>query len=313
MSSLSSITTPCGLEVVGCWTKAGLASCVHIKGQLKGEDLLFDCGLVDPSTFSAAHVFCSHGHIDHIGAIVTHARARALTHSPASYYMPLNCIAPIQAVKAAFEVLDGREIPMVLIAIEVNQVIEIPRTRLSVKAFPTVHRVPSQGYAVYCNTTPANSLLPIYQRSSREEIKELLASGVAMYQSPTPTLQLCYTGDTVMEGLLQEQNAFLFTCPLLILEATYLDGAVSKAVDRGHIHIQDIASNAELFQNDHILIVHLSQKYAPYSRAIHLLRSSLPPSLLSRTSVSLFSFGSGTVSGVAPMYCVEFGCASYCR
>lgn len=38
-------------EVVGAWTKAGIASCIHIKSQT--DDVLLDCGVNEASTFSA--------------------------------------------------------------------------------------------------------------------------------------------------------------------------------------------------------------------------------------------------------------------
>jgi hypothetical protein len=35
--------------VAGAWTKAGVASCVHLRSQL--EDILLDCGVNEPSTY----------------------------------------------------------------------------------------------------------------------------------------------------------------------------------------------------------------------------------------------------------------------
>jgi hypothetical protein len=38
--------------------------------------------------------------------------------------------------------------------------------------------------------------------------------------------------------LLRPENHFVFTCPLLILELTYLDRDLAKAHEYGHIHLQ---------------------------------------------------------------------------
>lgn len=41
------------LEIAGAWTKAGVASCVRIRGSQKDEDFLFDCGLIEGDALSA--------------------------------------------------------------------------------------------------------------------------------------------------------------------------------------------------------------------------------------------------------------------
>jgi ribonuclease Z len=238
--------------------------------------------------YIAGHVFCSHGHIDHIGATVSHARARALTSGAAIYYMPENCIAPILAVKAAFEQLDEREIPMILKAIRPGDIVQITN-HLKVKAFPTLHRVPSQGYAIY-STTKSNVLQEEYKEYDRVTIKSLIKDGIDIYKPAEDKLQICYTGDTVMEGLLQAENAYIFSAPLLIMELTYLDGDPAKAIQWGHVHLNDILSNASIFRNQQLLLVHMSQKYFP-SRAIHILQTQLPPELCGISALSLRSFG----------------------
>lgn len=55
----------------------------------------------------ANHVFVSHAHIDHIGALLNHARARTLSNKPAKYYVPLSAVEPLKRAKEAYEALDG--------------------------------------------------------------------------------------------------------------------------------------------------------------------------------------------------------------
>lgn len=236
-------------------------------------------------------MFCTHGHVDHIGATVAHARARALTNAAATYYMPESCIEPILAVKAAFEALDEREIPMVIRAMAPGDSFPITSS-LRVQAFPTQHRVRSQGYAVF-SSARSRTLREEFRHMDRLELKAVIAAQADVYTASSEALQLCYTGDTVMSGLLHPESLFVFSAPLLIMELTYLDGDAAKSVQWGHVHIDDVLHNASLFRNDQVLFVHLSQKYQPYSRAIRMLQSKLPPPLLSRAAVSLFSFGSG--------------------
>lgn len=47
----------------------------------------------------ADHVFISHSHIDHIGALLSHARARTLGNKPARYYVPEEAVEPLMKVR----------------------------------------------------------------------------------------------------------------------------------------------------------------------------------------------------------------------
>ena len=124
MSSFSSpFITSSGLEVTRVWSLAGVASSVFVKGHsvnngekgkpIPRESFLFDCGNIDEVTRNAKNVFISHGHtgiyrivssfsltillsttppifvLDHIGALVLHARCSALRDpSDVKYYVP---------------------------------------------------------------------------------------------------------------------------------------------------------------------------------------------------------------------------------
>lgn len=113
---MASIVTPGGLQITGAWTQAGFASCVHVRGS-KHEDILFDCGVCEQETLTARHVFITHGHVDHIGAAITHARAKSLRSQPANYYVPTDILSYLQDALAAFELLDGSSINMNIIPV----------------------------------------------------------------------------------------------------------------------------------------------------------------------------------------------------
>jgi ribonuclease Z len=272
------------LRITGAWTKAGVASCVHLEGP--HFKLLFDCGVNDSAITSADHVFISHGHLDHAGACVLHARSRALTHAPATYYIPAVIAEPMAQVKKAFEQMDDREIPMNIKIVKPSDIISIGSQYL-VKVFETIHRVPSQGYAIY--RLSKGKLLPAYSDLTQNELKALRSQGVNIISSPIETLDTVYTGDTTFQGVLN--NPFILQAPVLIMECTYLDGAREKANTWSHVHIEDIVEFASMFQNRQLVLVHLSQKYS-CSRALELLRLQLPDDLVERVVVNLRSFGS---------------------
>ena len=283
-------TTAGGIRVTGAWTRAGLGSCVRVEGPNKVDDIIFDCGVCEPECLKAGFVFISHGHVDHIGACVMHARAKMLTSKQSIYYVPTESVEPLEDARIAFSKMDGKDIPMNIIPLKPGDIVSV-NSDLLVKVFPTIHRVPSQGYALYKKN--AGGLLSEYSHLSGREIGEVKKSGVRITAEETESLELVYTGDTVIEGLLQQCNEFIFHSPILIMELTYLDGDRKKATDRGHIHIQDIVENTHRFKNDQIIFVHISERYGPHSKALMMLRDGLPNELLRKSVVSLRSFGSG--------------------
>jgi ribonuclease BN (tRNA processing enzyme) len=78
------------------WSKAGVGTTIHVQGLGKQANMLFDCGHLDEAEFSAKHVFISHGHVDHIGSCIIHARGKALSGKPATYYVPPHCVEPLR-------------------------------------------------------------------------------------------------------------------------------------------------------------------------------------------------------------------------
>ena len=285
-----SLTTAGGVRVTGAWTRAGLGSCVRVEGAEKLDDIIFDCGVCEPECLKAGFVFISHGHVDHIGACVMHARAKMLTSRQSIYYVPTESVGPLDEARVAFSKMDGKDIPMNIVPLKPGDVVKV-NSNLIVKVFPTIHRVPSQGYALYKRTN--GSLLPQYTHLSGREIGELKKTGVVITSDDIESLELVYTGDTVFEGLIQPCSEFIFNSPILIMELTYLDGERQKSIDRGHIHLQDVVENAHRFNNQQIIFVHLSERYGPHGKALMMLKDGLPSDILTRSLVSLRSFGSG--------------------
>lgn len=79
------------------------------------------------------------------------------------------------------------------------------------------------------------------------------------------------TGDTTFDVFKSPPLEDLLRVKTLITEATYIDdeqdkqsrGGVERARLRGHIHIQEIIDNEELFNHiENIVLVHFSDKYS---------------------------------------------------
>jgi hypothetical protein len=133
------------------------------------------------------------------------------------------------------------------------------------------------GYAVIHSKRGA--LFPQYTHCEQEEIIELRKQKVRVY-GQEEKVELVYSGDSTLQGLLDvpqkfndflrdvqfsssesEQATschpvlqvidldFLFTAEILLLEMTYLDGEVCKAVARGHVHLEELVTHGHMFSN----------------------------------------------------------------
>jgi hypothetical protein len=190
--------------------------------------------------------------------------------------------------KEAYQKMDSGEIVLQLQPVSPGDCIRVSASTI-VKVFATVHRIASQGYAVY--STQPGKLKADYQNCLPHELQDLRNAGRSIKEPDKELLELVYTGDTTFEGLLLPENEFVFHAPILITELTYIDGPYEKAIEYGHIHMEDIQQHAHMFQNSHIIFCHLSAKYVPHGKALRLLRSGLPEALLSRSYATLKYFG----------------------
>lgn len=172
---------------MGAWTKAGIASCVHVQGGQRNENILFDCGFMNSDTTYAKYVFISHGHIDHVGSCISHARAKSLSGSLAVYYVPHGIVEHLTAAKEAFEKLDESTILMNIVGVGPGDEINIgPSMKVSV--FATLHRVPSQGYAI--STVRKGDLLPELRNLTGAEIRELKMMGQTIHGPETEEVEM---------------------------------------------------------------------------------------------------------------------------
>eukprot|EP00605_Chrysophyceae_sp_TOSAG23-4_P000610 GSChrysophyteH1.ASY1.ANO1.687.1 assembled CDS len=291
-----SITTSGGLSIEDAQVIGGFFSAIYVKINQTREGILFDCGILLPNSVSARWVFISHGHVDHVGAAVSHARARALSHQPAIYYVPEGIQNELEVARQAFSAMDKKDIPMDIRVIQPGEAVAVgSRGQYSVRAFATTHRVHSVGYAVFSTTVLQRAALrEEYQQLSPAEVRAMVRQGVQV-KNPAVTeqnLDFVYTGDTTFDGLLTPENVFVFKAELLVLECTYLDGLLEKANEYQHVHIQSILDHMDLFENKQIVLTHLSGRYKPHYRALKLLSDlDLPAGFARRLLVTLEAFG----------------------
>ncbi|CAG5133178.1 unnamed protein product [Candidula unifasciata] len=270
-----------GQYSIFAWSISGVESCVVVK--CEDVQVTFDMGVAVPESVKSPCVFITHGHIDHIAAITSHVAKRELFGmKPARYYVPPNLVQPLLTVlRTHFEMA---QTPELLSSANIQPIVEGDVARLNshyfVKAFPTIHRISSQGYIVY---KEEKTLKEEYRGKEGFEVAALHRNGVDIHNI-TITPEIAYCGDTVFDIFTNPPTPDLLKVKLLITEATYLDdhigkNMVQKARDFGHTHLQEIAQNAEIFKDvGHIILVHFSNKYS--AKYIHdCIHQKLPPEL----------------------------------
>ncbi len=219
--------------------------------------LVLDLGRCSRTAVNQPVVLVSHGHLDHVGAVVQHAARRAMMKMGESVYVvPASIAADVERMFAAAEALDGGRIPRRVVPLEPGEELELGKRR-RVRAFETFHRVPSQGYTVW---ERRHRLRPEFRNLDGARLGELRRAGQEIDESHDVAL-LCFSGDTRVEVL--ERNPELQQAETLLLEATFLDDRVSvdDARKMGHIHLDELIARPELLSASDVVLHHFSARY----------------------------------------------------
>jgi ribonuclease Z len=242
--------------------------------------LLLDLGRCSRTAVNQPLVLVSHGHLDHLGAIVQHAARRAMMKRGESVYLVPASIAPqVEGMFAAAEALDGGRIPRRVVPLERGDEFELGKKR-RVRAFETFHRVPSQGYTVW---ERRHRLRPEFRELDRARLGELRRAGQVV-DEPYDVPVLCFSGDTRVEVL--EANPELQDAETLVLEATFLDERVSvdDARAMGHIHLDELVARADLLTARDVVLHHFSARYGP-AEVAKICQRRIPDALGGRLRV----------------------------
>ncbi|MFT5051595.1 MAG: ribonuclease Z [Chlamydiales bacterium] len=266
-----------GLEIHGV-SIGGIETCLEVPEY----KLAFDIGRCPPGALLRPTVLFTHAHIDHLGGIASHAATRALRHMPPpTYIVPPHVVPGLEQLFDAWRGLDGSELPHRLVPLAPGESWRLAPGRYA-RPFQSIHRSRCQGYGIW---SVRHKLKPEYAGADPTEIRDLRQAGTEVTNA-VEVPELAFIGDSQIEVV--ERESVVRQARRLILETTFVDERVSveECRSRGHIHLDEVAERADLFENEAILLTHFSARYRP-DEILEAIDRRLPESLRKRVQALL--------------------------
>lgn len=218
----------------------------------------FDIGRCPDQLIGTSDIFVTHAHLDHSVGIPFYAGQRQLHRMTGGrVYVPADAAEGMREIMTIYERITGATFDEVeVIGLAVGDVVRLGRTH-EVRVHRATHRVAANAYEVI---ELRHRLRDEFAGREEHEIAELHASGANVTEEWRRSM-LFYTGDTD-RGIL-EQNDALFKSEVLMIECSFITtGHEERAAKYRHIHFDDIASFADRFENETIVLTHFSRRYS---------------------------------------------------
>jgi ribonuclease Z len=262
------------LEIIG-YSVAGEETVIAIP-QL---DVCFDIGKAPDQLIPINNVLLSHGHIDHSAGLAYYLSHRQFCGiAPGTVFLPEHLIEPFQSILDSWAKIDGSRIPANLIGVKPGDEYMI-KPNLAVKVFPTKHCRGSVGFTVI---EKRKKIKPEYASLNGPEIVSLKKQGIAI-DNPVEIPIVSYLGDTQYVDF--SKLDYVANSKILIAECTFFDTDHDERAAAGkHMHIDQLADLLGNMNNQHVIIVHLTQRTS-ISDVKKLIKSSLPADICKKITI----------------------------
>jgi ribonuclease Z len=240
--------------------------------------LAFDLGRAPSELVPVSNLFLSHAHLDHASGLAWWCSQRRLQRMAGGVARTHAEAVPLwREILALHERLEGVGYDARVEAMEPGVPVFLRRD-LSVTAFPVDHRVPSLGFLA---SEVKRKLLSAFAGHDAEEIRAAATRGEAVAREVAIPI-VAYSGDTAA-GFFDLAPPEVFRAKLLLLECSFVEER-----DRGrsrawkHLHLSEIAERADRFENEVLVLTHLTVRTTP-DEIRRELKRRLPARLAERT------------------------------
>ncbi len=268
------------LEIAGHVIEAHSVGGIETSFQVPSFDCNLDIGRCPPPALRRSRLFLTHAHMDHAAGLPYYVAMRAMQNlSPPKIFCPAGIRDELYQILRLWTQLDSSADRCELVGINPGQRFALGGDRY-VEAFRVPHRVETLGY---CLIRQRRKLHPRYQGLNGRALVEKTQQGETIH-TVTNIPEICFPGDTNITVV--EKQPLVRTARLLLLECTFIGDRPGPTWARkgGHIHLDDLAERAELFENEAIVLTHFSRRYTPdvIRKAV---RERLPAKLLERVQL----------------------------
>jgi len=240
--------------------------------------LAFDFGRAPTALVSVPDVFLSHAHLDHGAGLAYWCSQRRLLRLRGGTVRTHPAAVPAWTkLLALHEALEAVRYDARVEAMESGARVSLRRD-LEVEAFETDHRVPTLGFVA---SEIRNRLRADLIGHPPGEIRDAAARGEAVAGKVAIPL-VAYSGDTGAGVFARAPRSF-FTAKVLLLECSFVDETDhERSEEWRHLHLDEIAERADLFENEVVVLTHLTLRTSPGDIRKAIARR-LPASLAKRT------------------------------
>ena len=236
---------------------------------------LLEFGRAPDDVVGYSTICLTHGHLDHAAGLAHHASRRRLARlPPARVFAPEEAVPDLEAWLAISQRLENVDYGVHVTPAVPGKSVML-RNDLELTFLPGRHRVPTVGYLF---SEVRHKLGQEFRDRSGEEIAALRSGGAEVTRREEIPL-FAYPGDCGVE--IFDAAPELFRARVLLIECSFV-GADDRDRARkyAHIHVEDIAERASLFQNEAIVLTHFSLRYRPAE--IREALAALPPVIADR-------------------------------